>query len=345
MKEWLLDTPVILKFFVRTETLRRTFDVIRKVRPRILFLAGDGPRNEADKEKIIECHKILENIDWECQVHRYYSEVNKGILRNDEEGIKSAFKLVDRLICVEDDMLCSESFFWFCQEMLEKYKDDMRVQMVCGQNLEGISESVSADYFFARRISSGCIGIWKSKYEYVDYSYPVFEDTYMTSLLEKNIPRNLKSAKHIERAKRDRKEYLQHPAPKSSEVAFTLNFYLNNWLNIIPKRNMTVSIGLSEDSAHAPDKLEKLPKGIRRVFELPLYDIEMPIKHPKYMICDVNYEKKWRRILAVGYPWVEAWRLVARFFLTLRYDGLAKTLKFSVEKMKMRLQKDSDING
>lgn len=346
MKEWLLETPVILTFFVRTETLSRTFDVIRKVRPKALFLAGDGPRNDGDKAKIGKCHKILENVDWDCQVHRYYAETNRGILQNGDEAIRKAFQLYDKLIFLEDDMLCSESFFWFCQEMLERYKDDPRVQLVCGQNLEGVSEEMESDYFFARRISSGCVGFWREKYEVLDFSYPVFEDTHLIKSIEGDIPKKIKQwGRYLERAKRDREDYRLDSLPKSTEVALTLNFYLNHCMSIIPKRNMAVSIGLSEDSAHAPDRLEKLPKGIRRLFELPVYELEFPLKHPKYVACDTIYEEKWCRIQGAGYPWVGLWRLIARFLLEIRYVGLINAFGTSVKKMKRRFHKGSDING
>ena len=67
MKEWLLNTPVFITTFTRYETLEIVFNVIKEVRPRILFLAVDGPREgrEDDKRDNERCKKILEDIDWE----------------------------------------------------------------------------------------------------------------------------------------------------------------------------------------------------------------------------------------------------------------------------------------
>lgn len=343
MEKWRLDTPVMLKFFVRKETLQRTFEVIRQVKPRILFLVGDGPRNEEDKRKIAECQKIVENIDWECEVYKFYFEKNKGIFASSREAFLEIFKMVDRIIFLEDDMLCSTSFFWFCQEMLEKYKDDLRVQMVCGQNLEENSGQIDTDYFFAQVLSSGAVGMWRNRWMMTDYTYPVFENPYLINVLKKNVPKNRRE--YIVRACNDRVEYLRNPIPKSTEVAYTLNMYLNNMVSIVPKKNMAVSIGLSSDSAHTPDRLEKLPRGIRKVFELELYDIEAPLKHPTYVMRDLEYEQKWYRIHAEGYPLIAIWRLFVRFVLAVKYDGFIETVKIGKQKLKKRLSRRSDING
>lgn len=342
---WKLDTPIMLKFFVRTEILERTFAVIQRVKPRILFLVGDGPRNEEDRKNILKCREILENIDWQCEVYRYYSEHNRGVLKNSYDGINKAFQIVDRLIVLEDDMLCSESFFWYCQELLEKYKDDLRIQSVCGLNIEGVSQDVCSDYFFARRVSSGCMGIWKNRWDMRDYTYPIFEDQHLTNILERSLPRRLKGLKLINKAQRDRKEYLENPLPKSGEVIDNLYFYMYNMVNIIPKYNMAVSIGLSAESAHTPDRLEKLPKGIRSIFELPVHEIQFPLKHPKCVMPDVEYEDKWCRVMAVGYPMIELWRLIEKFFLYVKYDGFKKALSEGKVKMKRRFSQKSNING
>ena len=44
------------------------------------------------------------------------------------------FEKEDRGIVLEDDDVVSDSFFYFCEELLEKYKDDERINMICGMN-------------------------------------------------------------------------------------------------------------------------------------------------------------------------------------------------------------------
>lgn len=341
-----LQTPVFLTFFVRHQTLEKVFQAIREVRPRVLFLAGDGPRpgRDDDLQNIRKCREILENIDWECDVHRYYAETNRGILVNGHEGCKKAFEVVDRLIFLEDDMLATKSFFFFCQELLEKYKDDLRIQSICGMNLMEIYNKPKSDYFFSRYTSSGASAFWNRTFIQCDYNYDFLNDSYVLSTLVKNLSRGEKRYR-VKRAVRDRQEHIIDAKPKSMELSLNLNRYLYNTLNIIPTKNMVLSIGVAPDSAHALEDIKMMPKGVRELFERQTYDYDFPLRHPKYVICDLHYEKICRRKLASGYPHVLLYRRIASFFLILRYGGLSKALQLSFDRLKIIFSGKTNING
>ena len=118
------ETAVLLIFFNRPDCLAETFEQIRKAQPKKLYLAQDGPRanNDADAAGIASCRKIVGNIDWECEVHYNYSTENFGCGLGPYKAIEWAFQGEERLIVLEDDCVASQSFFRFCDEMLEKYK-------------------------------------------------------------------------------------------------------------------------------------------------------------------------------------------------------------------------------
>ena len=114
-----LDTPVLLTFFVKSSTLEKVFSMIREVKPRVLFLVSDGPREGYidDVENVKKCREIVENVDWKCDVHKYYQVANRGILDNLYYGLTNAFKMTDRLIFLEDDKLPTKSFFYLCKNI------------------------------------------------------------------------------------------------------------------------------------------------------------------------------------------------------------------------------------
>ena len=78
MNPALVDVAVLILFFNRPEPLSKVFEQVRKARPSKLFLYQDGPRNEKDLKGIQACRTIVEQIDWECEVHRLYQEKNFG---------------------------------------------------------------------------------------------------------------------------------------------------------------------------------------------------------------------------------------------------------------------------
>ncbi len=131
-----IKTPIALIFFKRPEETRIVFNQIKKVKPQKLFLISDGPRNNEDAEKCAETRKIMENIDWNCTVIKNYSETNLGCRNRVVSGLNWLFDQVDEAIILEDDCVPDETFFYYCEELLEKYRDNHRIMQISGVNFQ-----------------------------------------------------------------------------------------------------------------------------------------------------------------------------------------------------------------
>jgi hypothetical protein len=288
----LTDVPVFLMIFVRPEQLKESFTAIKKARPSKLFIVSDGPRTSHPNDSILnnKCKEIVLEIDWECEVHHKYSEVNQGMYVTCYEGLKWAFDQVDRLIFLEDDIVPNQSFFPFCEELLEKYKNDSRIHSICGMNHVGVYESPSADYFFARAGSIWGFAIWKRTFDTFEYDLNFTQDKYSFDLLinsyEKTYRKEIKNAIISKR-----KRWEENMEKGDFELISSASFFLNNRLMIIPSRNMICCRGISENSGHNTNHPLKLPKSIRRLFDMKTHELKWPLKHPKYIITDTNYEK------------------------------------------------------
>ena len=75
-----ITTPVVFIIFNRPDKVKAVFERIRMAKPQKLFIIADGPRKNiaTDIEKCKLCRKIVENIDWDCNVYRNYSDKNLG---------------------------------------------------------------------------------------------------------------------------------------------------------------------------------------------------------------------------------------------------------------------------
>ena len=100
--------------------------------------------------------------------------------------------------------------------------------------------------------------------------------------------------------------------------------YSQNRLQIVPKRNMINNIGFGDTSAHF-DALNKMPKSIRNLFNMETYELEGPINHAKYVIPDLNYEKKRNDIMLYGSSWHIFWAKKLEF-LRYIFSGNIKTV-------------------
>ena len=323
MKSYLVDVPVSVNIWIRPECQRKQFEVIRQARPSVLFVTSDGGRNRHEWEVIRKNRQLYERgIDWDCVVYRLYEEKNNGMYAMGKLRQNFIWSKVDRCIFLEDDQIPSVSFFRFSAEMLEKYKDDLRIYMICGMNHLGISENVNSDYFFSRVGSIWGIAMWKRTYEQSnDFSYG--KDPYVMNCLKQETRKDKVMWKRIV-AYAKSECYEGHPA--GNEFFLGLAPYGQHQLLIIPKYNMISNIGSTEDSAHAGE-LSALPRGIRQVFNMPVYEMNFPLAHPRYVIADLAYEAKVKRILGLGHPLVQMWRKVERALLILRKEGIHKLIK------------------
>lgn len=120
-----LKKPILFLVFNRPDLTKMVFDEIRRAKPTKLYIASDGPRdgNKDDAKKILEVRKIVDTIDWDCELKKKYRKKNAGCKFGVSEAITWFFENEEDGIILEDDCLPSQSFFRYCQELLIKYKE------------------------------------------------------------------------------------------------------------------------------------------------------------------------------------------------------------------------------
>ena len=71
-------TPVAIIIFNRYENAHSVLQQIRKAEPKELFIIADGPRKnrEGEYEKCQKARSIADEVDWQCSVHKIFSEEN-----------------------------------------------------------------------------------------------------------------------------------------------------------------------------------------------------------------------------------------------------------------------------
>lgn len=294
MQKWENDIAVLCIFFARPEQFAKSFETVRKAKPRVLLLWQDGPREGRpdDIENIQKCREIAENIDWECEVHKNYHDKNMGCDPSTHLSHKWAFSIVDKCIILEDDVVPSSSFFPFCKELLDKYENDTRIDRICGQTLYGGVPDKRYSYFFGRSGSSTGWASWRRVAETWESDYAFLEDEYALDLARKrNGHKRFETSVNV--AKQRAKEgvaYWEHI------VGFRTT--LQSGLVIYPTVNMIENVGTSANATHAPDNIAELPKEIQQVFITRAEEIQFPLKHPKYIIEDYHYFEKRMNMLS-----------------------------------------------
>lgn len=324
------DVAVLILFFNRPEQLRQVFEEVRKARPSRLFLYQDGPRSERDMPGITQCREVVSHIDWDCEVKRLYQERNYGCDPSEFISQKWAFSMADKCIVLEDDDVPSQSFFPFCKELLDRYEHDERITMIAGFNSDEVTRGVPDDYFFTTVFSIWGWASWRRVIDKWDESYAFLDDEHAMRMLS-----------DVVKTRRYRSDFIpmcrDHRASGKAyyESIFWASMLLNNGLAIMPTRNMINNMGVTADSTHFTSNLNTIPRRLRKVFTMQRFELDFPLRHPRYVIENMSYKESVYRTNAWGHPWIKVARSFEELFRNLRYGNfgiIAKSLRRRIDK-------------
>lgn len=288
IKPWKNDVNVLIIFFVRDDVLTKTFESVREARPRRLLLWQDGAREgrHDDIKGIERCRKIVENIDWDCEVYKNYQTCNWGCDPSTFYSHKWAFSIVDKCIVLEDDCMPMQSFFPYCKELLDRYENDTRINRICGMNNLGHYEKCPYDYLFTQSGSVWGWATWKRVADSWEEDYAFLSKQYELTQLAKNA-NNKGFGKYLDVVKCHAKTGKPY-----WESVQSLRKLLSSSFDIVPCHNMIKSLGVSTESTHSVSNIKMVPRKLRSVFyEMPVEDISFPLNHPPYVVEDFIYPK------------------------------------------------------
>lgn len=265
-----LDTPIALTVFNLPEETRRVFAEIRKARPKKLFLISDAPRTEEQKELVARTRAIVEQVDWECEVYKNYAETNMGAKMRLSSGIAWVFEHVERAIILEHDCLPEQSFFYFCEELLERYKDDERVMHISGNNFQkGNSAFVCEEsYYFSVVPHIWGFATWRRAWAHYDLNLSLWPEAEAKGWLG-NVFADGAVRERWENRARD--YYTRTVTSWDGQWSFAC--FINNGLCINPQVNLVTNIGFVPGAAQLSDS--SLPFA-----NVPAESITLPLIHP-----------------------------------------------------------------
>lgn len=165
-----LEVPVVLILFNRPEATARTLEAIAAVRPRQLYVIADGPRpgHPTDPARCAAARAVIDRVDWPCEVVTDFADTNLGTRHRVASGLSKVFAAVEEAIILEDDCIASPTFFRFCAELLERYRDDPRVFAICGRtSVAGSRRNKDYSYFYSNLFASWGWAGWRRSWRHV----------------------------------------------------------------------------------------------------------------------------------------------------------------------------------
>ena len=271
------QTPVVLIIFNRPELTGLVLNAIAEARPQKLLVVADGPRRDrpGDLEACEAARAVIDRVNWDCEVIKNYSDVNLGCGRRPATGISWAFELAEEVIILEDDCIPHPSFFRFCEELLERYRDDERVMHIGGSNVRREAVPTPDSYFFSQfNIAAGSWATWRRAWRHFDASVKLWPQLRDTSWLADRV--------EDERAVRYWAREFEAAYEREGNVSYwdhqwTFACWANTGLSILPRTNLASNVGWGPDATHM--SWENDP-----TLNVPVSEMTFPLAHPRNVL-------------------------------------------------------------
>ena len=237
-----MKTPILFLIYNRPQYTKEVLAAIRQAKPSRLFIAADGPKINVEGDAMLcdQTRSITQDIDWPCEVELLFRDANLGCKLGVSSAIDWFFSHVSEGIILEDDCLPNQSFFRFCELLLDHYRNEKQVMMIGGAN-PATTVNLQGDYFFSRFYNIWGWATWRrawSKYDIKISDWPGLKEK---KFLDKIFPNNLKNRLFIERMF-DEAYGNERCSVWSLQCTYTC--LINDGYAVLPVRNLVSNIGL-----------------------------------------------------------------------------------------------------
>ena len=313
----MFETPVLYLIFNRVDTTSKVFARIKEIKPAYFYIAADGPRKEKEGERE-QCEAVrkyvLDNIDWNCDVKTLFREQNLGCGKGVSSAITWFFENVEEGIILEDDCLPSISFFPFCSELLERYRNNDNVFVISGNNFQNKKRGKASYYFSAYGHVWGWAS-WRRAWNNYNFSLQDLKDDEFKKCLELFF-----------HTKPEREYWYEifckmkyHPID-TWDYQWMIIHWINKGINILPNSNLITNIGFNEYATHTKHF-------INGISELDSFDISN-LKHPE----DIKINRKadlytFKTVFSVSLPRTTPKVLITHFMPSIITKVIISVLK------------------
>lgn len=276
-------SPVLLVTFNRPDLAIRVLNQIRLYQPERLYLASDGARTQvAGESELVNKTRaaLLEAIDWDCEVKTLFREENVGCGLGPASAISWMFETEEYGIILEDDCIPQTEFFGYCENLLERYKDDQRVWVVSGRNNYPVQKYFQKyDYLFLNYAATWGWATWKRCWDVYDINMPLWSE-FQENGGHANVHFSKLEARYIDFA------YMRMFRDKSFashiwDFQFNFAMKIHGGLGIVPRVNLIENVGYEGTHFSGMKKALQLKSQSGFTFE----------RHPLIVLPDRAYQR------------------------------------------------------
>ena len=235
---------------------------------------------------------ILEKIDWKCKIFTNFSAYNKGCKIAVAEGISWFFAHEEEGIIIEDDCLPSKDFFYFCEALLERYRDDERIWSICGNGYQNKISKNEESYFFSKYTDVWGWATWKRCWKFYDPNIESWINNRTKPLL-KDLFESKRELKYWNKIF-NRLYYKNQP--NTWDYQWQYLCFIKSGMSCMPFANLVKNIGFDKDATHTvDDPLKVIYNGNQNI------RLNFPLKHPNKFSTSKDCDLELQKLFFSGY--------------------------------------------
>jgi hypothetical protein len=280
--------PVLFIIFNRPAVALESFQAIKRYKPERLYIAADGPRSEKEGEQVL-CEEtrqiILNEINWECNVRKYFRNKNIGCGRCPSEAITWMFNTEEYGAIFEDDCIVSDEFFRLCEELLPMYENDDRIAQIDGF-VPNYEKNETSTYHFTGYPEIWGWATWRRAWQNFDFEMKNWK--YTRFKVFGRFP-FIEACLHFYIWEKMYSSFRKDMKPHIWDYQWSTYIFMQKKLCIEPAVNLVRNIGFGTESTHCSDTDSPLKK-------IETGNLTFPLIHPKSINWDKTREKKYSRV-------------------------------------------------
>jgi hypothetical protein len=185
--------------------------------------------------------------------------------------------------------------------------------MVCGFNTDEVTPDIDDDYFFTSFMSIWGWASWRRVAQRWDSEYSFMHDKQAMRQLQA-----LARERHLRNTMLKMFSDHSQSGKPYFETIYWADLLLNSGVCIMPTKNLVNNVGLTADSTHFSAELQTMPCRLRRIFTMPRYELQFPLRHPRYVVEHVDYLDRRYKTMGWNHPWTKIQYSLEELWLNLR---------------------------
>ena len=191
--------PVIVFAYNRADLIQKTLAALNSnelASESDLYVFSDGPKKDKNIPQVEEVRQFLREYTKKMTFHNVsviYASSNQGLAKSVISGVNQIISKYNRVIVVEDDLICNHNFLRYMNDCLDYYQDNQRIWSISGYTYQLPNLKNSNSVYFTWRGSSWGWATWNDRWSSVNWDIKTYGNYHL----------NLRKRHCLERAGHD----------------------------------------------------------------------------------------------------------------------------------------------